>query len=41
MLMFLKTLVLPIIEYSCVLWNPNEQSFINEIENMQSHIKNQ
>ena len=38
MLMLLKTLVIPMIEYGCFLWNPSEQSFIKKkkkIENVQ------
>ena len=35
MLMLLKTLVIPIIKYNCVLLNPSEQSLINKIEYVQ------
>ena len=33
-----KSLVLPIIEYGCVIWNPSDQKTILEIESVQRHF---
>ena len=35
MLILLKTLIVPILEYACVVWSPNENGLISLIESVQ------
>jgi ribonuclease P/MRP protein subunit RPP40 len=38
MLTLLKSLVLPIIEYSCIIWNPHTQQDISQLESVQRNF---
>ena len=38
MLILLKTVLIPVVEYACVLWLPNEAGLIQMLEKIQKHF---